>query len=581
MSAERKKITASSYSAGKAMISYLKQHKFLTGTVLAAVAATAVAALLPPQILRVIVDDILSGEQEEQLFRFALFYMGAYLLMGLLELVKEALMVRISQGISTEIRISLLRHVNRLTYREFTKHDSAAMEAYFNNDVLAINRLITSGVISIVTDLFKMVGIVATIFLFSIRFGCVVLILVPFLAWFSMYVRKHMFDAELKTRNLEGRVNHLVYENIENMEALQLYDHGYSTRKYVSVLKNHFKASEKTVGYIAVFPVVMELIKTVIIASLILLSGYSGGFLGLSVGGVVATITLVTDLFAPIENLGVELQNIQKSMAGLTRINQFFQLEEEPVKDGEFPVSAGKVSAQENKNVGCLDNDETLKESKSGLRLRFEHVSFSYDGKEEVIKDFSFVMSGADKITLKGRSGAGKSTIMKLAYGLLIPTAGRVVIESADADMDDIARTGWQVDVSSLSEASKRGLFGIVYQEPFFSGETIYEELTLHQNISEEKVREALDVVGLGRITDIHKKFQSSDYSTGELSLLNIARVLLLDCKILFLDEMNARIDPVTAEQIMGIMNKIAKDKMVLSISHYGSLLDGAQVVEI
>ncbi len=573
MSVGRENASACHYSAGKCMTAYLKSHKLLTGSVLTVVLLTAVAALIPPQVLKVIVDDILTGGQEEKLLQFALFYMGSYLLMGFMELIKEGLMVRISQGISTEIRISLLRHVNRLTYREFTRHDSGAMEAYFNNDVLAINRLITSGVISIVTDLFKMVGIVVTIFLFSVQFGLVILVLVPFLAWFSMYVRKHMFDAELKTRNLEGHVNHLVYENIENMEALQLYDKGISTNKYVNVLKEHFKASEKTVRYIAIFPVVMEIIKTVIIASLILLSGYSGGFLGLSVGGVVATITLVTDLFAPIENLGVELQNIQKSMAGLTRINQFFKLEEEPVKDGEFHVSADEVSVQGNKDTYTLDSNGTLEGAMSGIRLRFENVSFSYDGKEEVIKDFNFVMSGTDKITLKGRSGAGKSTIMKLAYGLLTPTAGRVVIETM--------ASGQQVDVSSLTESSKRGLFGIVYQEPFFSGETIYEELALHHDISKEKVREALDIVGLRRITDIHKRFQPSDYSTGELSLLNIARVLLLDCKILFLDEMNARIDPVTAERIMGIMNRIAKDKMVLSISHYGSRLDGAKVVEI
>lgn len=528
-------------SVGKCMKSYLKQHIFLTFTVFVAILAAVVAALIPPQVLKVIVDDILTGRNGEKLLHFALIYTGSYLLMGFMDLIKEALMVRISQGISTEIRIAMLRHINRLTYGEFTKHDSASLEAYFNNDVQAINRLITSGVISIATDLFKMIGIVGTIFLFSVQFGFVVLMMLPFLTWFSLYIRKKIFAAQLKSRNLEGDVNHLVYENIENMEALQLFDKGMSAVKYEKVLNAHFKVSQQALYYIAIFPVATEMMKTIIIVTLILLSGYSGGFLGLSVGGVVATITLVTDLFSPLENLGVELQNIQKSMAGLTRINHFFKLEEDLPKEKKFNIEH--------------------------LKLEFKNVSFSYDNKECVLSNFNFCMEGNDKINIKGRSGAGKSTIMKLAYGLLAPTSGRVTIDGCD--------------VSLLSEKMKRGLFGIVYQEPFFSGETIYEELTLHNDISEEKVREALDIVGLSRVEDLHKPFKNSDFSTGELSLLNIARVILLDCKILFLDEMNARIDPVTAEKIMEIMNRISKDKMVLSISHYGSLLEDAKVVEV
>lgn len=103
----------------------------------------------------------------------------------------------------------------------------------------------------------------------------------------------------------------------------------------------------------------------------------------------------------------------------------------------------------------------------------------------------------------------------------------------------------------------------------------------MHKDISEEKVREVLTLVGLQRIGDLHKKFSASDYSTGELSLLNIARVILSDCQILFLDEMNARIDPATAELIMDIMNRIAKDKMVLSINHYGNLLQDSSVLTL
>lgn len=530
-------------SVGKCMKQYILQHKALTACAVLLVAAAVAAALVPPQLLRIIVDGILEGGQEERLFLFALLYTGAYLLVGLLGLFKEALLVCLSQGISKEIRISMLKHVNRLTYLNFTRYDSASLEAYFNNDVLSIDHLITSGVASISMDLFKMAGILVSIFLFSWKFGLIVLALLPFLALFALFIRKRMFRAQIQARNLEGMVNHLVYENVENMEAVKLYDEGHSSRKYGKVLEEHFAAMQTSVFYDAVFPPVMEMIKDVMIAALILLSGFRGNLLGMSVGAVVSTISLVTDLFTPIENLGMELQTIQKSMAGLARINQFFALEE----DDEGTQNAANEGGD--------------------LELRFEHVFFQYEDGEEVISDFDFCMMNTDKVTLKGRSGAGKSTLMKLAYGLLKPTSGRVTVNGKDTCL--------------LSEESRARLFGIVYQEPFFSGETIYEELSMHRDIPKEKVREALRMVGMQRIGDLQKKFNASDYSTGELSLLNIARVILTDCRILFLDEMNARIDPATAEMIMEIMNRIAEDKMVLSINHYGELLCGSSVLEL
>ena len=530
-------------SVGTCIRQYLLRHKARTACAVFLIASAVGAALLPPQLLRVIVDGILENGQEEQLLVFALLYTGSYLLVGLLGLCKEALLVCVSQGISKEIRISMLKHVNRLTYQNFTRYDSASLEAYFNNDVLAIDRLITSGVVSISIDLFKMIGILVSIFLFSRMFGLIVLAVLPLLAWLALVIRRRMFDAQIKARNLEGTVNHLVYENVENMEAVKLYDQGHSSRKYKRVLEEHFSAVQTSVFYDAIFPPIMEIIKDLIIAALLLLSGFRGNWLGMSVGAVVSTISLVTDLFTPVENLGMELQTIQKSMAGLSRINQFFALAE----DGE--------------------RTQQLAEPQEMLELRFEHVFFSYENGEEVISDFNFALRGTDKVTLQGRSGAGKSTLMKLAYGLLQPTAGRVTVNG--------------VDTCLLSDESRAKLFGIVYQEPFFSGGTIYEELTMYRDISEEAVRQSLAQVGLQRIGDLHRKFLASDYSTGELSLLNIARVILTDCQILFLDEMNARIDPATAERIMDIMNRAAADKMVLSINHYGNLLDHSSVLKL
>ena len=103
----------------------------------------------------------------------------------------------------------------------------------------------------------------------------------------------------------------------------------------------------------------------------------------------------------------------------------------------------------------------------------------------------------------------------------------------------------------------------------------------LNKDISDEKVYETLKLVGLDRITDISIPLKTSNYSTGELSLFNIARAIIFDSKILFLDEMNAKIDAISAKKIIEVIDKVSQDKMVLSINHYGDLLANSKILNV
>ena len=172
------------------------------------------------------------------------------------------------------------------------------------------------------------------------------------------------------------------------------------------------------------------------------------------------------------------------------------------------------------------------------------------------------------KKSRRGKSGSGKSTLFKLAYGLIKPTKGQATING--------------VETYRLSETAKRKIFGIVYQDYYFSGGTIKEEVTLlNPEISDEQVYKILKLVELDRIKDINVPLKINDYSTGELSLFNIARAIIMNSKILFLDEMNAKIDQVTAQKIINVINNVAKDKIILSINHYGHLLENSDILNL
>lgn len=529
----------------KCVLAYFKKHKLMLVFTLVIIIGITIISLLPPRLLGMIVDDVIKQDRYEVLWIYASIYTILYVLIGILSFIKDFVLVKISQGITKNVRFTMLKHLNSISYQELSQLASGNIEAYFNNDVDAINDLITSGAVSIVIDFLKVIGIAVSIFLYSLYFGLIVLGVIPLLILFTSFVRKRMFKAQFTARKLKGSVNSQILENVENMEAIKIYKAShYASKKYHESLLQHYNASMKSSIYDALFSPVMQITQNIIIVVIIILVAKDNAIFGMSVGMVVSAISYMKDLFSPIENIGMEIQTIQKSMAGIKRINQFFK----------YDTEEGKVDLEN------FDFEHVV--------IEFDHVTFSYEDGVDVINDYSLIIKDNDKIVLKGDSGAGKSTIFKLAYGLIKPKSGRVTVNGIDAHL--------------LSDSMKNKLFSIVYQDYFFSNGTIYEELTLlNNNITKEECYQTLAMVGLKRVDDIDKKLRLSDFSSGELALFNIARAVLRNTKVLFLDEMNAKIDPITARMILAVINEISKDKIVLSINHYGELIKDSRIENI
>ena len=419
----------------KCIFNYFKKHRIIFVFTLLVIISVTFLSLVPPQLLKIIVDDLSSSNNISHLWIYALLYMLIFIAIGIINFLKEILLVIISQGVGKRIRLEMLTKVNRLSYKNFAEYDYGTLEAYFSNDVEEINTLITSGVISMIIDSFKIIGIIISIFIFSYLFGLITLAIIPFLILFVMWIRKRMYKAQKTNRTLEGKVNNLVLENLDNINTIKTFRiYNEVKEKYDNILKNHFKTNQKSNIYDALFSPVMQILKTLLIVLIIVISTTNNSVFGLSIGTLASSIDLITNLFSPIENLGMELQTIQKSFAAINRINEFFKLKEDEKKDQDCNIDKKIV-------------------------LEFKDVTFSYDGKENVIENFNLKLENNMRLTLKGKSGSGKSTLFKLAYGLIKPTKGQVTING--------------VETYRLSETAKRKIFGIVYQDYYFSGGTI------------------------------------------------------------------------------------------------------------
>lgn len=525
----------------KIIFECLKNNKFITFTSILLIIVGIVFSIVPALILKELVNGLTSNIAISRLLVLSFIYVSIYLISALIDLTKGILIVKLGEELSFLIRNNLLNHISNLPYTTLINESSPSLEAYFNNDVKGVNSLFSNGFIDLFSDLFKMISILITLFIYSIYFGLIILILLPILIVITYVIKNKMFKIQYQTRKLEANINSKFYESMNNMLDLKINKaNNYAKTRYSDSLNSHYVSLQKSNFFDAFFPVLMQIIKNLTLASLLLLSNYKGEVFNLSIGVVVSSISLISDLFSPIENITVEIQTIQASLASYSRIDKFLKLEE--------------MNKKQVDDINSFD-------------IEFENVFFKYD-KKDVISNFNLKISQGERIVLVGESGVGKTTLMNLALGILKPNSGNVLIGNKQS--------------YEFNSELRNKTFAIIYQNPFFSNMSIYDEISLlNKNISKKDVLYALSQVGLSYIKNLDDILNPNSYSSGELALFNIARILLLKPKILFLDEMNASIDPYTNKKIITLINKLFNKCTIFSINHYGIEELHAKVIEL
>ena len=518
----------------------VRRHPWLSLGILCAVAGAIVMVLLPPMILGLVVDRLTAG-QPLSVAMVVLYYVFLALT-GIAESVREGLLTVFGQKITHGLRSSLMEKYTRLTTDALTAQEPGTVVARFVGDVDTVENLFTSGIVSMFADACKIVSILGVIWLRSRGLALVLLVLLPFLYWFTRTVQKRMLQAQLENRRAVGRVSGYVPETVHNIRTIHcLAREDYMRQRYDSAIVDGFRATQRTNFYDAVYSPVILVLNAVVVAVVMLFSasGNPGmlSLFGMSAGTAVSVINYISQIFTPVESLGMEIQTIQSAVAGVHRINEFYRLEE------RRPVPPQAAPAE--KTPDCV---------------RFDHVTFAYDESGKILDDLSFSVREGEQVTLSGRTGAGKSTIFKLLLGLYEPQGGRVLIDGIPA--------------AGIGDRSRRRVFGYVEQSFHMVPGTVRDQITLFDaSISREAVEQAARMVGLDDV--IAQLEQGYDtpcipelFSQGQWQLLSIARAVAADPRLLLLDEITASLDAQTEAQVLEALRRSAANRTVLSISH-------------
>ena len=544
-------------SVGSVILNTIKEKWLLTAGIVITVVGAIVMALFPPLILAKIIDTITSDTMPA--FYMIIMYFGFLLITGLMESARETFLTVFGQKITHSLRSALMYKYSCLTTSGLTSQEPGTVVSRFVGDADTVENLFTSGIVSMFADACKIISIVAVIWFKNKGLVIVLLFILPFLFIFTRIIQKNMLAALIENRRAVGRASGHVPETLHNIRTIHtLGKENYMEQRYDEYICESYAAIEKNNFYDAVYSPIILILNAIVVAVVMLFSA-SGNqsvliFFGMSAGTAVAVINYISQIFAPVESLGMEIQTIQSAIAGVHRINEFFEMDEFSVKKDSYIT------------------ENTAKKSDSDVLVDFNNVTFSYDDDKNVVENLSFSVKEGEQVTLSGRTGAGKSTIFKLLLGLYEPDEGSVSIAGQKA--------------TAIPDSKKRKIYGYVEQTFHMVPGTVKDQITLYDSsITDEDVIEAAKTAGLDdAIMELENGYDTickpEDFSQGQWQLLSIARAAAAKPRLLLLDEITANLDADTEKNVLEALNRVSENRTVISISHRTNARTG-RIIEI
>ena len=572
----------------KIVVTTLKKHIIMSFSTLIFITGAVVTSLIPPLILEKMVDELTIGSMPA--VRSIVLYMFCIALAGIMESGQNVVIIALGQKITHGVRSAMCKKLTRMKTEYFVDNEAGKTASYFVNDVDAVDSLFTNGIVSMFADACKVVSIIAIIFVKSVGLGIIIVILTPVLMIMTIQFQKRMLAAQIKNRIAIAKVNNHVPETIKNIRTIKnLALERYMEQKYDKYIEESYKATDKSNLYDSIYSPIIIFISSFVVAILMVFSSFGGifsSFFGITVGSAVAIISYVGKVFDPLESIGMEIQNIQSAIAGIERINEYMRSAEDEYrvnnnikKDIHSDMHNDERSNNANSNIissttinpnSSITNDNNNPDSRFANNINniieFRNVSFSYDGNNNVLNNYSLSIKKGERVVLSGRTGVGKSTIFRLIMGLYEPQKGQILIKGKEAH--------------TVSEDERRKIFGYVEQQFHPVTGSIKDQITLHDDsYTMEEIIDAAKIAGIHDIIMLLKDgydtlYEKAELSQGQMQLLQVARAVVSDPEIMLLDEMTANLDSNTEKNILNALLNASKGRTVISISH--RLMEGS-----
>ncbi len=535
------------------LLAYLAPYKLVVAVSLVLVLLVSALKLVGPILTKVAIDDYIAAGDLEGLNLIALVYGLALMAQFVISYFQIYIMNMAGQRVMADMRREIFSHLQRLQPAYFDKNPVGRLVTRVTTDVDALNELFTSGVVTIFGDIFMLVGIMGVLIYLDWRVALVTFAVLPALFAVTMVFKRRVRVVYREVRTRIAMLNAFIQENVVGMTVVQLFrQEDRKFKEYSELNRQHTEANIETIFHYSIFYPVVEILSAVAIA---LIVWYGGGqiLLGaLTLGGLVAFIQYSEKFFRPISDLSEKFNILQGAMASSERIFGLLDTEDE-IRTPDNPVTPERQDTS----------------------VRFETVSFAYEGDDWVLRDVDVDVRPGEMVAVVGHTGAGKSTLMSLLMRFYDVQHGRVLVEG--------------VDVRDWDLENLRRQFGMVLQDVHLFSGTIASNIRLgDESISDEAVAAAAAAVNLDEWVatlpnglEEEVKERGSSLSAGQKQLVSFARSLVHDPKILILDEATSNVDTHTELLVREALERLLAERTSIVIAHRLSTIQKADRIVV
>jgi ATP-binding cassette subfamily B protein len=570
------------------LLKYLRPYKWQAAVSFVAILLKAVCDISGPFLFKVAIDNYLTSKRPEHpswlarhlsanpaagITQLAALYLGALLLLYLFEFIQTYLIQWMGQKVMFDLRSQIFRHIQGMHVAFFDRNPVGRLVTRLTSDVDALNEMFTSGVFAIFDDVFVLAGIVIIMLQMNWKLALLAFAVLPLIGVVTAIFRKHVRSSYRRIRTAIARINAFTQEHISGMTVVQLFNR--ERRAYddfEAVNRQHMVAFKDAILAYALYYPGVEILSTVAIA-LVLWRGGDGVLKGtVTVGILVAFMQYSMRFFRPIQDLSDKYNILQAAMAASERV---FQLLDTPTEivNPQLPENAPQAGRIEFRNVWFTY--QRLDDEQKELIANASPAELAElgDSIEWVLRDVSFIIEPGQTAAIVGHTGAGKTTIVSLMMRFYDIQSGSILVDGVDVRLHDLKQL--------------RQRFGVVLQDPFLFTGTIADNIRLGSSwIDDERLKQAAaDVNLLDYIASLPGGFtepvreRGATLSTGRKQLINFARALAHDPKILILDEATSSVDTDTELLVRSALERMVTGRTSVVIAHRLSTVQRADKI--
>ncbi|WP_288263838.1 ABC transporter ATP-binding protein [uncultured Streptococcus sp.] len=545
------KNNANQWRVFKRLMSYLKPYKFLTALALGLLLLTTVVKSLIPLVASYFIDHFLTDMNQTAMLILLGYYL-MYVVQTIIQYFGNFFFARVSYSIVRDIRRDAFANMEKLGMSYFDKTPAGSIVSRITNDTEAISDMFSGLLSSFISAIFVFTVTLFTMLKLNAVLTAWVALFLPFIFILVNLYRKKSVKVIAKTRALLSDINSKLSESIEGIRIIQAFGQEERLKgEFEEINQEHVQYANRSIALDSIFlRPAMSLLKLLAYAILMAYFGFRGMELGISAGLMYAFIQYVNRLFDPLIEVTQNFSTLQTSMVSAGRV---FDLIDEKQYEPE------QVGVQEEVPFGNIE---------------FKNVSFSYDGKRQILDDISFKVNQGETIAFVGATGSGKSSIINVFMRFYEFQSGQVLLDG--------------VDIRKYSKEALRKHIGLVLQEPFLYHGTIKSNIKMYQDISDETVQLAARFVDADQfIQKLPEKYDTkvtergSSFSTGQRQLLAFARTVASQPKILILDEATANIDSETENIVQESLKKMRQGRTTIAIAHRLSTIQDADCIYV